>query len=56
LCKPSALSKRDVCAGEEGEPFARLVPDDEKVCAGRELAEALSKGRFAGERSQDVEP
>jgi len=28
---------------KNGEPFARLVPDDEKVCAGRELAEALSK-------------
>jgi antitoxin (DNA-binding transcriptional repressor) of toxin-antitoxin stability system len=26
-----------------GEPFARLVPDNEKVCAGRDLAEALSK-------------
>ena len=23
--------------------FARLVPDDEKVCVGRELAEALAK-------------
>jgi prevent-host-death family protein len=28
---------------KNGEPFARLVPDGEKVCAGRELAEALSK-------------
>ena len=28
---------------KNGEPFARLVPDDEKVCAGRDLAEALSK-------------
>jgi antitoxin (DNA-binding transcriptional repressor) of toxin-antitoxin stability system len=28
---------------KNGQPFARLVPDNEKVCAGRELAEALSK-------------
>jgi antitoxin (DNA-binding transcriptional repressor) of toxin-antitoxin stability system len=28
---------------KNGEPFARLIPDNEKVCAGRDLAEALSK-------------
>jgi antitoxin (DNA-binding transcriptional repressor) of toxin-antitoxin stability system len=28
---------------KNGEPFARLVPESEKVCVGRELAEALSK-------------
>jgi antitoxin (DNA-binding transcriptional repressor) of toxin-antitoxin stability system len=28
---------------KNGEPFARLVPDNEKVCAGRDLAEALSR-------------
>jgi len=28
---------------KNGEPFARLAPDNEKVCVGRELAEALSK-------------
>ena len=28
---------------KNGAPVARLVPDDEKVCAGRELAEALAK-------------
>lgn len=28
---------------KNGEPFARLVPDDDKVCAGHDLAEALSK-------------
>jgi len=28
---------------KNGEPFARLVPDNEKVCAGRDLAEALAK-------------
>jgi prevent-host-death family protein len=26
---------------KNGEPVARLVPDNEKVCAGRDLAEAL---------------
>jgi antitoxin (DNA-binding transcriptional repressor) of toxin-antitoxin stability system len=28
---------------KNGEPFARLVPDGEKVCTGRDLAESLSK-------------
>ena len=28
---------------KNGSPVARLVPDDEKVCVGRELAEALSR-------------
>jgi len=27
---------------KNGEPFARLVPDEEKVCTGRDLAEALA--------------
>ena len=28
---------------KNGSPVARLVPDNEKVCAGRDLAEALAK-------------
>jgi hypothetical protein len=28
---------------KNGEPVARLVPDNEKVCLGRDLAEALFK-------------
>lgn len=28
---------------KNGEPVARLVPDDEKVCLGRDLAESLAK-------------
>jgi antitoxin (DNA-binding transcriptional repressor) of toxin-antitoxin stability system len=28
---------------KNGEPFARLVPDGEKLCAGRDFAEALSR-------------
>ena len=28
---------------KNGEPFARLVPDGEKVCAGRDLAQALTE-------------
>jgi hypothetical protein len=28
---------------KNGEPFARLGPDDDKVCTGRDLAEALAK-------------
>jgi antitoxin (DNA-binding transcriptional repressor) of toxin-antitoxin stability system len=27
---------------KNGTPFARLVPDNEKVCVGRDLAEALA--------------
>ena len=28
---------------KNGAPFARLVPDNEKVCSGRDLAEALQE-------------
>lgn len=28
---------------KNGEPFARLVPDCEKVCTGRDLAEGLAR-------------
>jgi len=28
---------------KNGKPFARLVPDNERVCVGRDLAEALDK-------------
>jgi len=31
---------------KNGSPVARLVPDDEKVCTGRDLAQALSKVRL----------
>jgi antitoxin (DNA-binding transcriptional repressor) of toxin-antitoxin stability system len=31
---------------KNGSPVARLVPDDEKVCCGRDLARALSKARL----------
>jgi antitoxin (DNA-binding transcriptional repressor) of toxin-antitoxin stability system len=30
---------------KNGKPFVRLVPDNEKVCSGRDLAEALAKTR-----------
>ncbi len=32
---------------KNGSPVARLVPDSEKVCAGRELAAALAKTELA---------
>ena len=32
---------------KNGEPVARLVPDNEKVCVGRDLAEALVKARLS---------
>ena len=31
---------------KNGQPMARLVPDDEKVCLGRDLAAALDKSRL----------
>jgi antitoxin (DNA-binding transcriptional repressor) of toxin-antitoxin stability system len=31
---------------KNGSPFARLVPEDEKVCVGRELAEALANAEL----------
>lgn len=32
---------------KNGEPVARLVPDNEKVCVGRDLAEALVRARLS---------
>ena len=31
---------------KNGSPFARLVPEEEKVCVGRELAKALAKAEL----------
>lgn len=31
---------------KNGEPVARLVPDEEKVCSGRDLAECLAKTKL----------
>lgn len=28
---------------KNGQPFARLVPDNEKICVGRDLAEVLAR-------------
>ena len=33
---------------KNGEPVTRLVPDNEKVCVGRDLAEALTKTDLPG--------
>jgi antitoxin (DNA-binding transcriptional repressor) of toxin-antitoxin stability system len=33
---------------KNGSPVARLVPDSEKVCAGRDLAEVLAKTELPG--------
>jgi antitoxin (DNA-binding transcriptional repressor) of toxin-antitoxin stability system len=32
---------------KNGSPVARLVPDNEKICAGRDLANALAKTNLA---------
>ena len=34
---------------KNGAPVARLVPDKEKVCRGRDLAEILTRGRLSDE-------
>ena len=36
---------------KNGAPVARLVPDHEKVCAGRELADALARTDLAEEEA-----
>ena len=36
---------------KNGSPFARLVPDNEKVCLGRDLAEVLAQSELT---DQDV--
>lgn len=37
---------------KNGKPFARLEPDDEKRCTGRELAEALAKVELSAEEAR----
>ena len=37
---------------KNGSPFARLVPDEEKVCTGRKLAEALGKSELPEDESK----
>lgn len=36
---------------KNGTPVARLVPDNEKVCTGRDLAEALAKAELPDEEA-----
>jgi prevent-host-death family protein len=36
---------------KNGKPVARLVPESEKVCNGRDLAEAMSKAEFSTEEA-----
>jgi hypothetical protein len=37
---------------KNGSPFARLVPENEKVCLGRELAEALAKSPLSATKAR----
>ena len=37
---------------KNGSPVARLVPDNEKVCTGRDLAEALAKAKLSDEEAK----
>jgi len=36
---------------KNGAPFARLVPDNERVCFGRDLAEALAKTELSDDEA-----
>jgi prevent-host-death family protein len=37
---------------KNGKPVARLVPDSERVCTGRDLAEALGKAGLSAEEAR----
>jgi antitoxin (DNA-binding transcriptional repressor) of toxin-antitoxin stability system len=37
---------------KNGKPFARLVPEGERVCTGRELAEAIGKADLSAEEAR----
>jgi antitoxin (DNA-binding transcriptional repressor) of toxin-antitoxin stability system len=37
---------------KNGKPFARLIPDGDKVCTGRALAEALREVRLSDEEAK----
>lgn len=37
---------------KNGKPVARLVPENEKVCTGRELAEALSEAKLSADEAR----
>ncbi|HEV2194778.1 MAG TPA: type II toxin-antitoxin system prevent-host-death family antitoxin [Candidatus Acidoferrum sp.] len=37
---------------KNGEPVARLVPDEEKVCLGRDLAESLAKAQLQASKAR----
>ena len=37
---------------KNGSPFARLVPDNEKVCLGRDLAEVLARTELSDDEAK----
>jgi antitoxin (DNA-binding transcriptional repressor) of toxin-antitoxin stability system len=37
---------------KNGVPVARLVPDNEKICTGRKLAEAMAESKLAAEDAE----
>ena len=41
---------------KNGQPVARLVPDSEKVCLGRDLAEALAKTGLSATEARGWRP
>ena len=37
---------------KNGKPFARLIPETERVCTGRDLAEAMDKAELSAEEAR----
>jgi hypothetical protein len=40
---------------KNGSSFARLVPEGERVCTGRDLAEALSQTKLSADEAKALE-
>jgi hypothetical protein len=43
--------KKRMISVTNGSPVARLTPEGERLCSGRDLAEALSNARFPDEEA-----
>ena len=37
---------------KNGKPFARLVPESERICTGRDLAEAMDKAELSAQEAR----
>jgi hypothetical protein len=46
-CATPTIKTSSLCFSKKGAPFARLVPDNEKICLGRDLAGALAETKLS---------